>query len=1121
MRQTTHILFSAILTLMLVLSSVGARAYNLRHITSQDGLSSGAVRYVTMDSDGFMWLGTYDGLNRFDGLSVKTFMPSPEANSIPGNIIRHITEMGAGKLWLRTNLGLCLFDTKAGTFDNHPDLQQVFCQGRSNAGDFFIVTRDDSVAMYNILDGQFHQAYMPGVRARATMCICVDSDNVLWVFDSLGPIMRYKLTIAEGRITDSYRLMNYDHNVGVRSAYEKGSRVVFVDLMSDLYTLDTETGKKEFVINIAAEIPPGESMRDAVIVGDDIFFAFTNDGLKVIRRDPASGRPPTIEKIDINCGIFCLDYDPVQKVVMIATDGYGMYIYSEDEYSIRSTMLHELYPQTKSPARGVMLDRRGNLWVGTKGDGILCLPDYDQAASLSGGRVKQFHIGNSSLVNNMVYGFADSRHDRLWILSDGPGLNYYSYADGQIHTLDGPQGVTDLQLVRSAVEMDDGVLWVVTAGDGLCRVEPSSGEVEYFRFFEGENSFYSVAPESDSVLWIGSRGSGVMRFNTLTRQVERFSLASEGNLLADDVLSVLYDAERSTLWCGTSAGLCRARRTREGGLEYEILDAATGLQGSTVHGVVRDSRSALWLSTNNGLTRFDPHTGHFTNHIDDIRVREFSDNAFFADPAGEVLLFGGTDGIVSIFPGKEQQAPAFAPKFYFNSLEIYGHEVTIANYVKHEKGMDVIELSHRDNYFAISFVAPDYIRGPNYTWQYKLSGGNGQWINNGKSNRVTFTNMPPGEYDIQVRFSADNIFEGRPVYTQRVRIHPPWYMTTMACLVWAAIVAAAALMVVRFLTRRSDEREQRKFEKMELQKKEEIYESKLRFFTNITHEFCTPLTLIYGPCERILDSSEATGSVHEYASVIRRNAERLNGLIQELMEFRRIDTGNMQVTIQSVAMEEVTVGILSSFAPVAEQKQIRYEIRIEPSLVWNTDVRCYTKIVTNLVSNAFKYTPDGGTIEVAIERHNELLSIRISNSGPGISSKDLPFVFNRYRVLDNLESKQNSRLFSRNGLGLFICHGTVKLLGGDIHVSSVPGDMTRFSVNLPMLEIDRSEVRNKAPEPSVGEVSLPSTEASVVAIPSEEFVKSRPTILVVDDEHLVVCVRNPARQLQRDPAGRD
>lgn len=293
-----------IIVLFALCSNMAGYAYNMQQISSRDGLSSSAVRFVTMDSYGFMWFATYDGLNRYDGSSIKNYMPANKSNSLPGNVIRHITETDPGMLWLKTNQGLCLFDSRAGTFQNHPDIKTVYCQAKSPDGTFFILSENDSITVYNKANSAFQKIPTPGVVANRTQCFSICKDDIIWVFSSLGQIMRYKITKEECMITGTYRLMDYEINLPVKWAFEKGTDVVFVDTRSDLYTLDINTGVKEFVMNISQEVPPKENMRDALIAGDDIFIAFINDGVKIIRRNSDSGRKPHIERTTLNYGVF-------------------------------------------------------------------------------------------------------------------------------------------------------------------------------------------------------------------------------------------------------------------------------------------------------------------------------------------------------------------------------------------------------------------------------------------------------------------------------------------------------------------------------------------------------------------------------------------------------------------------------------------------------------------------------------------------------------------------------------------------------------------------------------------------------------------------------------------------
>lgn len=283
-------------------------------------------------------------------------------------------------------------------------------------------------------------------------------------------------------------------------------------------------------------------------------------------------------------------------------------------------------------------------------------------------------------------------------------------------------------------------------------------------------------------------------------------------------------------------------------------------------------------------------------------------------------------------------------------------------------------------------------------------------------------------------------------------------------------------------------------ENMNREKKEEIYESKLRFFTNITHEFCTPLTLIYGPCEKILSYPNSDSYIRKYGQMIQQNTERLNSLILELLEFRRLETGNKSLSIQQIAVSDKIRTIAESFTELAENQNLSYYLNIQPDVLWNTDISCFNKIINNLISNAFKYTPKQGSITIDLKTENNHLIFRISNSGKGIAKENLAKIFDRYKILDSFEMNGSN---SRNGLGLAICKSMTELLNGQITVESVPDELTTFIVTLPKLTLTKQDITQEMPKdisPNIHEKPL-KLEKTVV-----DFDASKQTIMVIDDD---------------------
>lgn len=276
-----------------------------------------------------------------------------------------------------------------------------------------------------------------------------------------------------------------------------------------------------------------------------------------------------------------------------------------------------------------------------------------------------------------------------------------------------------------------------------------------------------------------------------------------------------------------------------------------------------------------------------------------------------------------------------------------------------------------------------------------------------------------------------------------------------------------------------------------------VFESKLRFFTNIAHEFCTPLTLIYGPCGRILSSKGLSKFVVDYVQMIQTNAERLNNLIHELIEFRRIETGNREVRIESLNVSSIVKGIAKTFVEMAKSRNITFLSKIPEQVMWNSDKGFLNTIIINLISNAFKYTPDGQSIKIEVDTSGEnMLTLRVANEGSTIKEKDFQYIFNRYAILDNFEN-QDEKDFSRNGLGLAISYNMAKLLNGTLKVENTPDGWGMFTLTLPVVELTTGVAETKR----LTAEYIPKIDTqSILKLPQYEFDKMRPTLLVVDDE---------------------
>ena len=357
--------------------------------------------------------------------------------------------------------------------------------------------------------------------------------------------------------------------------------------------------------------------------------------------------------------------------------------------------------------------------------------------------------------------------------------------------------------------------------------------------------------------------------------------------------------------------------------------------------------------------------------------------------------------------------------------------------------------------------------------------------------------MAPGEYTLLVKYYNSVFDKESDVYSLVIRIGDPWYASWWAYLIYALCLLLLAALLIRSFILRSKRKKQELLNEIEKRHQKNVFESKLRFFTNIAHEFCTPLTLIYGPCGRILSSKGLSKFVVDYVQMIQTNAERLNNLIHELIEFRRIETGNREVRVESLNVSSIVKGIAKTFVEMAKSRNITFLSKIPEQVMWNSDKGFLNTIIINLISNAFKYTPDGQSIKIEVDTSREnMLALRVANEGSTIKEKDFQYIFNRYAILDNFEN-QDEKNFSRNGLGLAISYNMAKLLNGTLKVENTPDGWVMFTLTLPVVELTTGVVETKR----LTAEYIPKIDTqSILKLPQYEFDKMRPTLLVVDDE---------------------
>lgn len=1077
-------------------------SYNLRQISSKEGLSNSAILSLAQNRQGYILAGSCDGLNVLENQEIRILKPNEHAdNTLSGNMIHDFLETNKGITWIRTNYGLNKMDEHyrivAHYYSFLREYKMTYDPERTQEN--LILLQKDRKITYYLPDKDEFVEYPTTSYYYDHLYDAHIIDQQLWICDNNG-IHCYQTEYNDNCLSLK-AVETKSKKLSLQYASHEDSLFYLIDTQGALSLFDPKQQCLQFVCNLDSLIRIHGEIASIAHYNGDYFIAFTANGMVKLNRQHNYRHEP----IDIHCGVFALLKDKNQPILWVATDGQGVYRYSEDQYAFHSVTFDQMPIPLSKPIRAIYTDREQNLWIGTKSDGIVQLDDYTPRKRLTTSNTRLWNNKNSDLQNNSVYAFAASNRNLFWIGHDGPGLAYYSYHDHRIHALSNLRQPT-IRYVHAIHESNDTTLWLATLGQGVFKVtldpqskEPAIKEVKQLLYNKQQdylNHFFCIYQESDSIIWFGNRGAGLVRMNTDTENYMFLYLQTEKISPVNDIFTI-YQHQRKNLYIGTGNGLVELSSTLTKNQTFTNINQDFGSFNNTIHGILEDSRSTLWLSTNRGIIQYDPELQKpitYTNSAG-LEIIEFSDGAYFKDPVQNILYFGGTNGFVTIGEGNvTDSASAYMPPVIFKEIRLHEKTFAINDLLEHA----TLTLKHHQNFFNITFSTLDYLYSDTYLYDYMLEGSNETWFRNGNSNKITFTNLSPGKYKLHIKYKSKNIDQS-PVYTLPIVILPAWYQSKAAYVGYFILFIAIIIVGIGFLIKREQKRRKGLYEKMEKEKREAVYESKLRFFTNITHELCTPLTLIAGPCERILQYDKSDGFIKKYATLIQRNVYRMNELIQDLIEFRRIETENRRFTFEKLPISAIVQEICDSFNETASSKEITFTTEFVPDITWGCDKKALVTIVTNLISNAFKYTPTQGVITFSVTIELEMLCIRVKNTGKGIKHDEIDRIFDRYRILDNLEKQSLKGISAQNGLGLAICYNLVKLLQGEIKAESTPDIETIFTVKLPPQHVRTSDDTEK---PFVPETLKAQTLSLPLSLPDAEQTidKHKETLFIIDDD---------------------
>ncbi len=1053
------------------------------------------VTCILKDYKGYMWFGTIDGLIRYDGINLYVYENDPDdSTSLSHNSINVLTEDKNKNLWIGTSGGLNLYNR---------DMDNFIHVGSINAN---LIRLNDSYIS----------------------ALCSDKKSLLWVgtFDGVNIydpekqiINHYSYNVNDQNTVSSNRItcIAVDSEDNVWLGTQNGLNL-YSDKIEGFRHFYTEQGNHESISN-------NNITSLAVDLEGNLWIGTRGGGInRLIKRDNdflfkryfSSSRTGSLS----NNFILSLNADN-RGYLWIGTENGGLNrlqintgyfkVFKLEEgnnYSLSSNSIWTLYS-----------DNEDRLWIGTHNKGINVIDEnFSKFESF-----QKNPVTNYGLTDNDITGFTEDSRGNVWIATDGGGICRFDPETRKFNEIivnnEGGNYLVN-NAIKAVLYDSKENIWIGTWAGGVDRLNKNGVKIENYSIESeqggGNNNILSLYEDSKGNIWAGTAGSGLFRYTAATNTFNQVSCSNEPGILtkAAYVTAMLEDSEGS-FWVGTLYGMVILKRgpgqkfscinfsrgdnspglssnaievifedrkkrlwfgTADNGLNlfnkkdstFIVFQKKDGLPDNSIRGILEDDTGFLWIMTNKGISRFNYDSLDFTNYTreDGLNSNEFYVRSCLRTNKGEFYI-GGEDGFNVFYP-KDIKNNNFIPPVYLANLKINNITAEIgaenSPLKKHIGETTEITLSYKQSSFTIEFVALNYTRSARNQFSYKLEGFDSDWNDAGNDRSASYTNIKTGKYIFMVKGSNnDGIWNNSPARLL-INVEPPFWKTWWATLIYILFISVFIAVSLKIWNERIKIRNQLKLEQLGREKEHELNEKNVQFFTDISHEFRTPLSLIIAPLEGLILSAQT--KIKEQLVVIYRNAQRLLHLTNNLMDFRKLEEGRTSLRVKYGEIVSFIREVSSYFNVNFKRRHINFTINTSDAAIqgWFDPEKLET-IMLNLLSNASRYIPDGGNIEVVVNtitskdvklKYNisaeeilpgsRYIEIGIIDNGSGISPEDLPFIFDKFYQSDSIRKKKNSGM----GIGLALTKGLVELNHGRIIAESIPDHETIFSFILPI-----------------------------------------------------------------------
>lgn len=1046
-----------------------AHPYQIQKIDIRDGLSNNQVVSITQDQKGFMWFATESGLNRFDGKNLKIYQKNKLSNtSISSNELNKVlADPVMPVIWIATQRdGLNSYNYQENTFEvfvNDPENHQSIVSNDitdivfDNKANLWISTYHEGFDYYDKETDSFthyNQETLPNLPSNQIWTLADNHDGKLYI----GHV-KSGLTVMS--LKDN-TLKNYRHDEkNPQSIPDDGVQSILIDKFENIW-IGTNKGLTLFnqeTENFVAIEFNGDKLRENKVFSikqmsdNKIWVGLENGGIFILNVRSGMFQSPDnliVNHITDSNDAYGLSNSTVRDMyedsfhnIWIGTWNGGVNFISHKplffnrwEYSPLDSRYRTL---TIKEAWGLCEDDVGNIWVGTDGGGIQVFKDDE--------RIKIYTKENSALTDNAILASLKDSDGDLWFGTYSGGITVYSKEHKLMRKFSHPAFYSNN--IRCLYE-DNHVIYIGSDDKGLYTYNRETQSLKHYTLANSDipedELVRAVCKDDEGNLWVGSFGEGLNILNKDYRLIRHFGIAQG---FYSNLISYIFRDSKNQMWVATGEGLVLFPKDTH---DFIIYTEENGLINSHIKAIAEDQQGNIWFSTEKGIGRWSPDEKRFFHYdqYDGIPQGVFMRGAVLNSQKG-ILYFGSQNGVCYFDP---QQLPAVtttpsivitglyvdAPSRYNSPNTINAKEAVILS-------SKPVNLNYTQHTFTISFNVMDYSFANRVEYAYQLEGLSKEWYSIGKLNEITFRNLRPGKYIFSVKSKTNNQDWSREISSASIIIHPPFWLTWWARMIYVITAMSLILYILRFYKKRLQLENSLHFEKLNNEQQQKMHEEKLQFYTNLTHELRTPLSLIIGPLEDLSFNKNISTPISKKLSLIHQNATRLLELINKLLDFRKTETNNMPLKVQKRDLSKLLKEIGLKYTEFNQNNNINFNVRIETdqTILYFDYEKMYT-IVDNLISNAFKYTKAGEIIVSmrTIEDDNKVsyTEIEVKDTGCGMLEESTKRIFERYY------QEKNEFYSIGSGIGLALVKSLAQLHQADVLVESELNKGSVFKVRL-------------------------------------------------------------------------